>query len=282
MYTNAVGSPENTEWAFGRTEDLNPNSYQPWQAAIGGTNPRGALGRFMSLHVISEDLYFDVVFTSWTCCGNGGGFSYSRMPASQDSGPALNGKLVGVIESDLDNLPLEGAHVIAVAEDESYSGEAFSDENGGYSIDLIGSLNYFVSISYEGLIDHNQYIYVAPFEDTYINVSLGGLEDAMVEGTVTDWYSNVPLANASVLLAYTDEEMVTIESTTDDNGYFMVQVPGEEDYDLFVYADGYWVEHDAFYLSSGEHQVLSVGIYIVSGNIRSTNYIPINIRINCT
>ena len=169
---------------------------------------------------------------------------------------------IGVIESDSDNLPLEGAHIIAVAEDESYSGDAFSDENGGYSIDLIGSLNYFVTISYEGLIDHNQYIYVAPFEDTYINVSLGGLEDAMVEGTVTDWYSNVPLANASVLLAYTDEEMVTIESTTDDNGYFMVQVPGEEDYDLFVYADGYWVEHDAFYLSSGEHQVLSVGIAI--------------------
>ena len=27
-----------------------------------------------------------------------------------------------------------------------------------------------------------------------------------------------------------------------------------------VYSDGYWVEHDAFYLSSGEHQVLNVGI----------------------
>ena len=40
----------------------------------------------------------------------------------------------------------------------------------------------------------------------------------------------MPLASASVLLA-TDEEMITIESTTDENGYFMVQVPGEEDYD---------------------------------------------------
>ena len=77
--------------------------------------------------------------------------------------------------------------------------------------------------------------YVAAFEDTYLNASLGALEDAYVEGIVTNWYTNVPLVDASVLLAYTDEEMITIESTADENGYFMVQVPGEEDYDLFVY-----------------------------------------------
>ena len=142
----------------------------------------------MSLHLIEEDNYFDVVFHSWTCCGNGGGFSYTRMPASPDSEQMLNGKLVGVIESASDNSPLEGAHIIAIAEDESYSAETFSDVNGEYNMDLLGSLNYFVTVSYEGLIDHNQYIYVAPFEDTYINVSLGVLEDAMVEGTVTDWY----------------------------------------------------------------------------------------------
>ena len=58
---NANGSPENTEWAFGRTQDLSVVDYQPWQAAIGGRNPRNAVGRFMSLHIISEDIYFDVV-----------------------------------------------------------------------------------------------------------------------------------------------------------------------------------------------------------------------------
>ena len=222
----------------------------------------------MSLHLIEEDIYFDVVFHSWTCCGNGGGFSYTRIPASPDSGPMLNGKLIGTVESATDNSRLEGAHVVAVAEDESYSAEAFSDVNGEYSIDLIGSKNYFVNISYDGLIDLNEYVYVAPFEDTYLNASLSTMEDALVEGTVTDWYTNAPLASASVLLAYTDEEMITIESTTDENGYFMVQVPGEEDYDLFVYSDGYWVEHDAFYLSSGEHQVLNVGIAEMSAASR--------------
>ena len=52
LYINAVGSPENTEWVFGRTQDVSLDSYQPWQAAIGGRIPRGMLGRFISLHVI--------------------------------------------------------------------------------------------------------------------------------------------------------------------------------------------------------------------------------------
>ena len=222
----------------------------------------------MSLRLIEEDLYFDIIFTSWTCCGDGGGFSYVRMPVQEDNEIVLDGRLVGQVERIDDGFPLVGAHVIVVAEDESYSAEAYTDENGDYSIDLVGALNYFVNISFDGLIDHNEYIYVAAFEDTYLNASLGALEDAYVEGIVTNWYTNVPLVDASVLLAYTDEEMITIESTTDENGYFMVQVPGEEDYDLFVYSDGYWVEHDAFYLSSGEHQVLNVGIAEMSAASR--------------
>ena len=44
------------------------------------------LGRFISLHVISEDLFFDVVFHTWTCCGDCGGFSYTRMPIDVVSG----------------------------------------------------------------------------------------------------------------------------------------------------------------------------------------------------
>ena len=56
-----------------------------------------------------------------------------------------------------------------------------------------------MNISYDGLIDLNEYVYVAPFEDTYLNASLSTMEDALVEGTVTDWYTNAPLASASVL-----------------------------------------------------------------------------------
>ena len=105
---------------------------------------------------------------------------------------------------------------------------------------------------------------------TVLDVSLDVLEDGLVEGTVTDWYTNAPLSGASVLFAYNDggDDMETIETTTDESGYFMVQVPGEQDYDLFLYAEGYWVEHDAFFLGSGASQVLSVGIAPMSSASR--------------
>ena len=262
IYTNVVGSPENTEWSFGRTENLSSYSYQPWQAAIGGTNPSGSLNQFMSLHIISEDIYFDVVFHSWTCCGDGGGFSYTRIPVDLDTGPMVNSSISGTVIMASDSSIIEGAHIVAVSEDNSYSAETYSDSSGGYSLDVVGSLNYYVNISYDGLIDHNEYLFVAPFENTVLDVSLGILENALVEGTLTDWYTNAPLSGASVLFAYNEDggDMVTIETSTDQSGYFMTEVPGEQGYDLFLYTEGYWVEHDAFFLSSGESQVLSIGI----------------------
>ena len=107
------------------------------------------------------------------------------------------------------------------------------------------------------MVDHNEYLYVAPFENTVLDVSMNVIEPALVEGTVTDWYTNAPLSGASVLFAYTgdSDNMVTIETATDESGYFMTEVPGEQDYDLFLYAEGYWVEHDAFFLGSGASQV---------------------------
>ena len=186
--------------------------------------------------------------------------------------PALTPDIVfsGYVKSSEDDSPLAGASVIIVEENNIYNTEITSDESGYFSADVISNLNYYVSTTLFNYQEDIQYLSMTDVDlsqDIYLDLD-NSIEDAMVEGTVTDWYSNVPLANASVLLAYTDEEMVTIESTTDDNGYFMVQVPGEEDYDLFVYADGYWVEHDAFYLSSGEHQVLSVGIAEMSSASR--------------
>ena len=188
----------------------------------------------MSLHIISEDIYFDVIFTSWTCCGDGGGFSYVRMPVEVDTGPNINASISGSVILASDSTALEGARIVAVAEDNSFSAETYSDCTGTYSLDLVGSLNYYVNISYDGLIDYNEYLFAAPFENTILDVALDVLQPALVEGTVTDWYTNAPLSGASVLFAYTDGDMETIETTTDESGYFMVQVPGEQDYDIFL------------------------------------------------
>ncbi|UCD37269.1 MAG: choice-of-anchor D domain-containing protein [Fidelibacterota bacterium] len=90
-FTRSI-SPEGTEWAYGFTEELTPNHYTSWNNAVGG-NPPAMVGKPMSVHLIADDLYFNLEFHSWTCCNNGGGFSYTRsdvrpvwLSVSMDSG----------------------------------------------------------------------------------------------------------------------------------------------------------------------------------------------------
>ncbi|MEQ8473789.1 MAG: choice-of-anchor D domain-containing protein [Marinoscillum sp.] len=70
-------SPEDTEWAFGTTNALSPNDYSTWLETV-NYDPPTMIEEPMSLHLISEDRYFDITWHSWTCCNEGGGFSYSR------------------------------------------------------------------------------------------------------------------------------------------------------------------------------------------------------------
>ena len=71
-------SPTDTEWAFGNTVDLSPSNYRNWRSAV-SSNPRSMIGNVISMHAISEDRYFDILFTSFIGNGSGGGFSYSRV-----------------------------------------------------------------------------------------------------------------------------------------------------------------------------------------------------------
>ncbi|MBN2612353.1 MAG: choice-of-anchor D domain-containing protein, partial [Bacteroidales bacterium] len=73
-------SPEGTEWAYGNSSDLDPEDYQEWRDAV-FSNPPGMVGNVISLHLIEEDIYYDVEFNSWTESANGGGFSYIRYKA---------------------------------------------------------------------------------------------------------------------------------------------------------------------------------------------------------
>ena len=111
-------SPENTEWAFGLTEDLNPEDYQDWRSAVYGYPP-SMVGQPISLHLISDDKYFDVMFHSWTSGGNGGGFSYTRtdvfprwLEVSEDSGIVPAGSSID-IEVTLDATGLSGGDYFA-------------------------------------------------------------------------------------------------------------------------------------------------------------------------
>ena len=176
----------------------------------------------------------------------------------------------GYVYSSSNENTLSNALIIAIEENGNYDFQTTSNDSGFFSLDLLSGANYYLNVSRSNYQDNVQYISVGD-SSIYLDIYLDDIEevqDAFVEGVVTDWYTNDSLENASLLFAYEEGELQTIEVSTDDNGYFMVQVPGEKDYDLFIYADGYWVEHDAFYLSQYEHLVLNVGIAQMSAASR--------------
>ena len=93
-------SPADTEWAYGSAADWASLTFQTWvdwhQAC-----PECAVDQDAVVHLISEDIYLDIRFLSWSCCGDGG-YSYIRAsePLAVDSdGDGIN--------DDLDNCPQE-------------------------------------------------------------------------------------------------------------------------------------------------------------------------------
>ncbi|HEX9827042.1 MAG TPA: T9SS type A sorting domain-containing protein [Flavobacteriaceae bacterium] len=75
-------SPEDTEWAYGTTSNIGALTFKTW-VETHGNNPPSMIGQDMVVHLISEDIYIDIKFLSWTSAAGGGGFSYER---STDSG----------------------------------------------------------------------------------------------------------------------------------------------------------------------------------------------------
>jgi len=178
--------------------------------------------------------------------------------------------IAGYVYSSDGNNPLIGASIIAVEENNYFDHQTISDSTGYYSLELISGTNYYLNTSLSDYQDNVQYVSVSD-SSLYLNIYLDNfqeVQDAIVEGNVINWYTNERVPNASVLFVYSDDEMQTIELSTDESGYFMAQVPSQKDYDLFVYADGYWVEHDAFYLNENEFQVLSISIAEMSNASR--------------
>ena len=73
-------SPADTEWALGTTANYNTLTYDDWETV---TRPSELAhldlpGKEFVVHLITEDIYIDLKFLSWTSGGAGGGFSYER------------------------------------------------------------------------------------------------------------------------------------------------------------------------------------------------------------
>ena len=71
-------SPIGTEWAVGRTDDLDNLTFLPLREAVGG-RLQDIVGIDLVLHLIDDDIFLNVTFTAWTIGqNNGGGFAYRR------------------------------------------------------------------------------------------------------------------------------------------------------------------------------------------------------------
>lgn len=73
-------SPADTEWALGTTANLATLTFDDWETI---TRPSELAhlelpGKEFVLHLISEDIYIDVKYLTWTSGNAGGGFSYER------------------------------------------------------------------------------------------------------------------------------------------------------------------------------------------------------------
>jgi hypothetical protein len=73
-------SPGGTEWANGLLSNYASLTFTDWNTWAKGVNagPPSTVGVNAVLHLIPEDIYLSVKFTSWFSGGSGGGFSYTR------------------------------------------------------------------------------------------------------------------------------------------------------------------------------------------------------------
>jgi hypothetical protein len=69
--------PSDTEWAYGSIEDISSLTFTTLGSLIGCNFQNIVDGQNIVLHLISEDIYISLKFTSWSA-NNGGGFGYER------------------------------------------------------------------------------------------------------------------------------------------------------------------------------------------------------------
>lgn len=68
-------SPLGTQWAIGDTSNLYNLTFGPFRTIVG--RPQEVVGKKLVLHIMQENIYLSVEFTSWFQ-GQNGGFSYKR------------------------------------------------------------------------------------------------------------------------------------------------------------------------------------------------------------
>ena len=73
--SSKYSSPSGTEWSVGTTDDISSLVFNNFRTAV--SKPKDVVGKDLVLHLIEDDIYLDIKFTSWSQ-GQKGGFAYQR------------------------------------------------------------------------------------------------------------------------------------------------------------------------------------------------------------
>ena len=72
---NKIESPVGTRWAMGTLDEIDDLVFDYFRNTV--NKPKNVVGKNLVLHLIEDDIYLAVKFTSWSN-GKRGGFSYER------------------------------------------------------------------------------------------------------------------------------------------------------------------------------------------------------------
>tara|TARA_B100000989_G_scaffold68699_1_gene47875 strand:- start:1310 stop:1795 length:486 start_codon:yes stop_codon:yes gene_type:complete len=72
---NKNSSPAGTTWSIGSIDNINSLSFTNFRAAVG--KPKDVVGKNLVMHLVDDNIYLSVKFTSWSD-GQKGGFAYER------------------------------------------------------------------------------------------------------------------------------------------------------------------------------------------------------------
>ena len=72
---NNNSSPLGTTWSIGSIDNINSLSFTNFRAAVG--KPKDVVGKSLVMHLVDDNIYLSVKFTSWSD-GQKGGFAYER------------------------------------------------------------------------------------------------------------------------------------------------------------------------------------------------------------
>ena len=102
-------------------------------SATGGSF-NSIIGDTFSLHLENLDIYFDVVFTSWTEGNNGGGFSYIRIPSEK---PPISGCMDIYADNYDETVEFDDGSCIYFQEAVTFTKEDYADPNSEEAQDRI-------------------------------------------------------------------------------------------------------------------------------------------------